>query len=225
MPVPTRPDVKFSDMWTEANGTPYAGGILSLNDMSFFSYFAGPVPNGSGARADYNWGQGEAAGANRIYGTTAKTTNIRVSDFEGLTYYYDNTNFFIDVVFINNLPPNVPFPPPGTDNNLTINVALHDSSYTFNYVSGGGFVPSAGGNFNAQISTTTTPIIFRAYWIVDIVATPFIIPGASVDILINGNAKVVGGAINPGAPTTFDGIGFGTEDVAGTGLLIEVICY
>jgi hypothetical protein len=212
-------------MWTEANGTPYAGGILSLNDMSFFSYFAGPTPNGSGARADYNWGQGEAAGANRIYGTTAKTTNIRVGDFEGLTYYYDNTNFFIDVVFINNLPPNAPFPPPPTDNDLNITAALYDSTYTFSYVSGGNMVPSGGGNYNATISTTTTPIIFRAYWIVNIIATPLLIPGALVDISINGNNLVTAGAIPPGGLTSFDGITYGTEDVAGTGLIIQVICY
>ena len=43
MAVPTT-NVKFSDVWSEANGA-YSSGQLSLLTMSFFSYFAGP--NGS----------------------------------------------------------------------------------------------------------------------------------------------------------------------------------
>jgi hypothetical protein len=210
-------------MWAEANGTAYTTGSLSLNDMSFFSYFAGP--NGSGARTDNNWGQGEALGANRIYGTGAKTTNIQVGDFDGLRYFYDNSTLSIDVDFINNLPPNVPFPPPGTNNDLNIDVGLYDSTYTYNYVSSGAIMVPPGTNSLTTISLTTTPIIFRAYWIVNIVATPQLIPGAVVDILINGNAKVVGGVINAGPPTSFDGITYGTEDVAGFGLDIQVVCY
>ena len=98
MTVPTS-SVKFSDIWSEANGV-YSSGLLSLNTMSFFSYFAGP--NGSTSQTDNNWGQGEGSGANRIYGTSAKTTVIAVGDFDGLTYFYDNSTFQVTLEVINN---------------------------------------------------------------------------------------------------------------------------
>ena len=57
-------------------------------------------------------------------------------------------------------------------------------------------------------------------------------PGASVDITINGSAKVSGGTINAGvSPTTFNSNTYGTEDVAyygglgGTGLYILINIY
>ncbi len=61
MTVPTT-NVKFSDIWSEANGV-YSSGLLSLNTMSFFSYFTGP--NGSGNQPNNNWGQGEGHLARR----------------------------------------------------------------------------------------------------------------------------------------------------------------
>ena len=230
MAVPTT-NVKFSDIWSEANGA-YSTGILNFNSMSFFSYFAGP--NGTNTQVDNNWGQGEGSGANRIYGTSAKTTNIQVGDFDGLTYFYDNTNFLVKVDFTNNLPANAPFPPPGTNNDVTIDVTLFDSTYITPYgVNGSSMVTTNGGTYNATISqASTSPIIFRGYWKVDISPSPNLVAGALVDITINGSAKVTNGGINAGpTPTTFDGATYGTQDVAyngtlgGDGLLIVVTCH
>ena len=99
MPVPVT-DIKFSDIWSEANGT-YSSGQLSMLTMSFFSYFAGP--NGSNSVVDNNWGMHEGTGANRIYGLSYKTNNYSVSDFNGLTYFYDNSTFQVTLDAINNL--------------------------------------------------------------------------------------------------------------------------
>ena len=85
MAVPST-NVKFSDIYAEANGS-YSSGVLSLATMSFFSYFQGP--NGSNTISYNAWGQGQSSGANRIYNTSAKTTNIQVGDFTGDTYFYD----------------------------------------------------------------------------------------------------------------------------------------
>ena len=92
MPVPVT-DIKFSDIWSEANGT-YSSGQLSMLTMSFFSYFAGP--NGSNSLPSNNYGVTENTGKNRIYGLSYKASNpfdYGVGDYANITYFYDNTNF------------------------------------------------------------------------------------------------------------------------------------
>jgi hypothetical protein len=233
MAVPST-NVKFSDIYAEANGA-YSSGIISLNTMSFFSYFAGP--NGSNSQAANNWGQGEGSGANRIYGTSAKTTNIQVGDFDGLTYFYDNSTFQVTLAVTNNLPPAPPPPPPAPppppgSNDVDVNIELYDSSFSYQYIAGGGPAAENGGTFGpSSISQTDDPIIFRGYWKVTIsgMPNPFF-TGGSCDISINGTAKVTGGIVStaPGG-STFDSVTYGTEDVAifggFTGLYFEVTVY
>jgi len=222
----------ISDMFYAAN--PALSGItdLSLLDIASVGYFSGP--NGSNVEPYNYWGQSENSGANRIFGLSVNSgSNYLMGDFLGLTYFYDNTNFLVKVDFTNNLPANVPFPPPPTDNDVTINATLFDSSFTYQYgVSGGSVVMTNGGTFTSTISQTTSPIIFRGYWKVEISPSPNLVSGALVDISINGSAKVTNGTINAGpTPTSFDSATYGTEDVAfngtlgGTGLLIVVTCH
>jgi hypothetical protein len=222
----------ISDMFYAAN--PALSGItdLSLLDIASVGYFSGP--NGSNVEPYNYWGQSENSGANRIFGLNFNSgSNYLMSDFLGLTYFYDNTNFLVKVDFANNLPANAPFPPPPTDNDVSINVTLFDSTFTYQYgVAGGSIVMTNGGTYNATISQTISPIIFRGYWKVEISPSPNLVAGALVDITINGSAKVTNGTINAGpTPTSFDSATYGTEDVAfngtlgGTGLLIVVTCH
>ena len=227
MAVPST-NVKFSDIWSEANGT-YSTGILSLNNMSFFSYFAGP--NGSNTQADNNWGQGEGSGVNRIYGTSAKTTNIQVGDFDGLTYFYDNSTFQVTLAVTNNLAP-LPSPPnPPGSNDVNVTVELYDSGFTYFYVAGGGQATENGGTFGpSSVSQTNDPIIFRGYWKVLVGGSFPSFGGGSCDISINGTSKVTGGTLPAGGgASTFDSATYGTEDVATysslTGLYFEVTVY
>jgi len=212
MAVPTS-NVKFSDIWSEANGA-YSSGLLTLNSMSFFSYFAGP--NGSNSVPDNNWGQGEASGANRIYGTSAKTTNIAVGDFDGLTYFYDNSTFQVTLEVVNNKVNPPPFPPPPVDNAVNVNVELWDSSFSYQYLSGGGMAMAPGTYGPTAVSQPTgDPIIFRGYWKVTVSGANPTFAGGTTNIVINGNAKVTGGIV-PAGPggATFDSTTYGTEDVA-----------
>ena len=225
MTVPTT-NVSFKDIWEEANGT-YSSGIISMLTMSFFSYFAGP--NGSNSQTTNNWGQGEGSGGNRIYGTTAKTTNIQVGDFDGLTYFYDQSSFKIVLNLLNNINTPPP-PPPPIDNDVTINVLLYDSSFTYLYASGGSPLPSGGGNYNADISQPTTPIIFRAYWKVEVTTSP-LFGGGTVTIDINGTNYANSIALSAGpTPNVFDSNTYGTADVAfygglgATGLQFDITC-
>jgi hypothetical protein len=222
MAVPTT-NVKFSDIWSEANGT-YSTGILSLNTMSFFSYFAGP--NGSNSQAANNWGQGEGSGANRILGTTAKTTNIQVGDFDGLTYFYDNSTFQVTINITNNLV-STPPPPFPIDNDVNVNVELYDSGFSYQYLAGGGLAAAPGTFGPNAISQTNDPIIFRGYWIVTVGGAFPSFAGGTCNIDINGTNFVTGGTV-PAGPTgaSFDSTVYGTADVAAfggfTGLYFDV---
>ena len=226
MAVPVT-NVKFSDIWSEANGA-YSSGLLSLNTMSFFSYFTGP--NGSNNQSANNWGQGEGSGGNRIYGTTAKTTNIKVGDFDGLTYFYDQSSFKVVLNAVNNINTPPP-PPPPLDNDLSINLTLFDSSFTYPYLTGfSGLLTAGGGNYNADISLTTTPIIFRAYWQVEVSTAPNF-GGGTVTIDINGTNYANSISLTAGpTPNTLDSNTYGTADVAfyggmgATGLQFDVTC-
>ena len=223
MAVPTT-NVKFSDIWSEANGA-YSSGLLSLNTMSFFSYFTGP--NGSNNQPDNNWGQGEGSGANRILGTSAKTTLIQVGDFDGLTYFYDNSTFQVTINITNNLV-STPPPPFPIDNDVNVNVELYDSSFSYQYLAGGGMA-AAPGTFgpNAISQPTGDPIIFRGYWIVTVGGAFPSFAGGTCNIDINGTNFVTGGTV-PAGPTgaSFDSTVYGTADVAAfggyTGLYFDV---
>jgi hypothetical protein len=230
MPVPSSNIRLANDVYAEANGG-YTSGQVELFDLGFQSYFNGP--NGDNTISYNAWGRGVGSGANRIYGTTATSTNMNLNGFAGLTYFYDNSTFLVKVDFTNNLPANSFSPPPGTDNNLDISATLFNSSYATTYgVAGNSMVTTNGGNYNTTISQTSSPIIFRGYWKVELSPSPQLVGGALVDITINGSVKVINGTINAGpTPTTFDGSTSGTEDVAyngtlgGTGLLIVVTCH
>jgi hypothetical protein len=227
MTVPST-NVKFSDIYAEANGG-YTSGLLSLVTMSFFSYFAGP--NGSNSQADNNYGQGEGSGANRIYDTTAKITNIQVGDFDGITYFYDNSTFQVTLNVTNNLPlPTTPPDPPDL-NDINVNITLYDSTVSYSYITGGGLATSNGGTFGpSAISQTTSPIIFRGYWEVNIQGQNPSFGGGSADLSINGNSKFTAQAVagGPGG-STFIFSSFSTEDVASfggfTGLYFDVTVF
>lgn len=212
MTIPTL-DVKFSDIWTEA-GNSSPSSVITMNSMSFFSYFAGP--NGSNSISYNAWGQGEGSGANRIYGTSAKTTGIQVGDFDGLTYFYDNSTFQVTVQATNNLPaPNIPPDPPDL-NDVNVNIELWDSGSSYQYVVGGGMAPSNGGTYGpSSISQTDDPIIFRGYWKAVISGVNPMFAGCNASLSINGNSKFTGQAVagGPGG-TTFTSGTWGTEDVA-----------
>lgn len=233
MAVPNT-NVKFSDIWSEANGTYTSGSspILSLNTMSFFSYFAGP--NGTND-INYNaWGQGEGAGANKIYRTNTKTTLIQVGDFKGLDYFYDSANSRIaqvDAAYNGPAPTIPPDPPDVYDFNITLR--CYDSSFTYNYMSAGfqvGYnIPATSIQFQQD---NISPMIDTYYWTLDIDTTPSY-PGSAGNVVcdfnINGNSIFAGVTINNGN-NNFDSNTYGTANItlnyptAGrTGSLFEVI--
>jgi hypothetical protein len=225
MAIPTTDIALANDIYGEANGG-YSSGEVSLNDISFYSYFAGP--NGTNSISYNAYGRGEGSGANRILGLNAVANPDDMDDFKGITYFYDNSTFQVTLQSTNNIAPlpNPPNPPGSNDVNVT--VELYDSNLTLQYISGGGMVAENGGTFGPNaISQTNDPIIFRGYWKVTVAGAGPMFGGGSCDIVINGNTKVTGGTVAAGpGGSTFDSATYGTEDVVAyggfTGLYFDV---
>ena len=223
MTLPTS-DISMSAIWSEAN-SPYSTGQLSLLTMSFFSYFAGP--NGSNSLTDNNWGVHEGSGANRIYGLAAKTSDYEIGDYSGLTYFYDNSTFQVTLNVTNNKTNPPPFPPPPVDNAVNVNIELWDSSFSYQYLSGGGMAMAPGTYGPSAVSMTTDPIIFRGYWKVTVSGAFPSFAGGTVDLSINGTSFFTGQAVAAGSGgTTYTSTTYGTADVASfggfTGLYFDV---
>jgi len=226
MTVPSSNIQLANDVYAEANGG-YSSGQVELFELGFQSYFNGP--NGANTIAYNAWGRGVGSGANRIYGTTATSTNINLNGFAGLTYFYDNSTFQVTLNVSNNLISNLPpNPTPFVDNTIAVNLELYDSTITYMYIQqGSGTVNAPGSNLGIVASSTSDPIIFRGYWKVKIGGIDPSFAGGNADIKINGTTKVSAGSLPAGpGQTTFDSATSGTADVAVfggfTGLYFEV---
>ena len=227
MAIPSTDIALANDIYGEANGG-YSSGQVSLNDISFYSYFAGP--NGSSSISYNAYGRGEGSGANRIYGTNVvSSNNVDMDDFKGITYFYDNSSFQVTLEVTNNLPtPSTPPDPPDL-NDVNVNVTLFDSTSSYQYITGGGQATSNGGTFgpNAISQPSGNPIIFRGYWEVNIQGGNPGFGGCNAALSINGTSIFTGQAVagGPGG-TTFAFGSFSTADVASfggyTGLYFDV---
>ena len=226
MAVPSSNISLANNVYGEANGG-YSSGQVSLTDVSFFSYFAGP--NGSNSISYNAWGVGENTGLNRIYGTTYHSSgDYAINDFAGLTYFYDNSTYQVTLNVTNNKTNPPPFPPPPVDNAVNVNIELWGEAFSFQYMAGGGMAMAPGTYGPSAVSQPTgDPIIFRGYWKVTVTGANPSFAGGTCNISINGTSKVSGGSI-PGGPggATFDSSTYGTEDVASyggfTGLYFDV---
>ena len=213
-------DIKLAnDIYGEANGGYPGSGEVSLNDISFFSFFAGP--NGSSSISYNAYGRGENTGLNRIYDTSIVSphTNVGVADFANVVYFYDNSTYQVTLNVVNtktNPPPAPPAPP--VDNAVNVNVELWGNAFSYRYLAGGGMAMALGTYGPTAVSIPSDdPIIFRGYWKVTVSGTP-LFAGGTCNIDINGTSKVSGGSIPSGAGgATFDSATYGTEDVASYG--------
>lgn len=212
----------ISAIYSEANGgAPAANSNIAVSDLFKKSYFQGPT--GSNTISYNAWGQyGSTSGADRIYGLTAKNTNNAWVDFSGLTYYYDNSSFKVAARLRNTYqPPPYPPPPPFYNNDITYEIWLYDSTFTYSYVvSGSQPAPATPGGFDQTItlSNTSTPIISIGYWEVRVTTNQFFPAGnAPITIDINGTNYVTSNVTDGNAQTTFNSGTYGTASVGSTG--------
>lgn len=186
-------NVSVNTIYNEANpgaGTP---ANESVGSLFRYSYFEGP--NGNNTISYNAWGQqGGSFGADVIYGLTAKSNNLLFSDYQGLSYAYDNSTFIADVR-IQNLLQAPPFPPPNppSANDIVVEVYVYDSSFTYTYMQTGAINANAQpGGFDQTftISNTSTPMINIIYWEVRVGTDQFWPGGANIQIDINGTNYV-----------------------------------
>lgn len=207
MAVPST-NVSMSIIYSEANGGATPGSALSFNDLASYDYFKGP--NGDNTISFNAWGQGTAAGINRINGLSFKSNNFNFGEFRTLVYFYDQTAWQCNLTVYNNLGPSQPFPPPPILNTVDdVQLLLQDQTQTYTYLTtnsgqvislgdGGGLYGPTDG------SQSTTPLIYNGLWTINIGSNPQF-PGATADLDINGNNYFTGQAVNGGgALTTFD---------------------
>ena len=216
MAIPSTNIRLANDIYGEANGG-YSSGQVSLNDISFYSYFAGP--NGTNSISYNAYGKGENSGLNRIYGTNAAANPDDMGDFSGVTYFYDNSTYQVTLSVTNNKTNPPPFPPPPVDNAVNVNVELWGEGFSYQYLAGGGMAMAPGTYGPIAVSQPTgDPIIFRGYWKVTVSGANPSFAGGTCNIVINGNTKLTGGSVAAGpGGTTFDSATYGTEDVASYG--------
>jgi hypothetical protein len=225
MAIPSTNIELANDIYAEANGGYPGSGAVSLNDISFYSYFAGP--NGSSSISYNAYGKGENSGLNRIYGTNAVSNPDDMDDFKGVTYFYDNSTYQVTLSVTNNKTNPPPFPPPPVDNAVNVNIELWGQAFSYQYLSGGGMAQAPGSYGPASVSQTNDPIIAIGYWKVTVTGANPSFAGGSCNISINNNSKVTGGSVPAGSGgATFDSATYGTENVATylslTGLYFEV---
>lgn len=200
-------NISMSSIWSEAN-TGSTPNDISVSDLFKKSYFQGP--NGS-ATISYNaWGQyGNTNGDDRIYGLITKNNENAWSDFGLLTYFYDNSTYLCEASGSNSKP-TASFP---NDNDVSIEIFLYDSTYTYLYVSSGVLTSPASSGFNANISDASSPIIAVGYWVVYIQTNDFT-GTMNVTININGANYVSSFPLSTNTLHEFDSASFGTADVA-----------
>jgi hypothetical protein len=215
MAIPTTNIALANNIYGEANGGYPGSVVVSLNDISFYSYFAGP--NGSNSISYNAYGKGENSGLNRIYGTNAVVTPVDMDDFKGVTYFYDNSTYQVTLDVVNNLV-STPPPPFPIDNDVNVNIELWDDGFTYQYMAGGGMAGAPGTYGPSSVSQTNDPIIFRGYWKVVISGAFPSFAGGNADLTINGTSFFTGQAVAAGAGgTTFTSSTWGTADVASYG--------
>jgi len=215
MAVPSSNIRLANDVYAEANGG-YSSGQVELFNLGFQSYFVGP--NGTNAISYNAWGRGVNSGNDRIYGTTATTTDINLNGFAGLTYFYDNSTYQVTLNVTNNKTNPPPFPPPPVDNAVNVNVELWDSSFSYQYLAGGGMAMAPGTYGPSAVSQTNDPIIFRGYWKVTVSGANPSFAGGTANLSINGTSFFTGQAVAAGpGGTTFTSTTYGTADVASYG--------
>jgi len=225
MAIPSTNIELANDIYGEANGG-YTSGQVSLNDISFYSYFAGP--NGTQSISYNAYGRGENSGLNRIYGTNAVSNPDDMDDFKGVTYFYDNSTYQV-TLYVNNtlVNSNPPPPAPPIDNAVNVDIELWGEGFSYQYLLGGGMAQAQGTFGPTAVSQTTDPIIAIGYWKVKVTGANPSFAGGNCNISINNNSKVTSGSVPAGSGgATFDSGIYGTENVTTylslTGLYFEI---
>jgi hypothetical protein len=174
MATPSSP-IGFSDIYSEANGTPPVS-PTSFKTLASSSYFEGPA--GSSTIAFNAWGQ--ARGLNGIWLVQAYgATPYNFGGYRNKSYFYDQSQYQSQW-YIDNQCNSIP------DYDFNWFFSFNDTSLTYNYCSSAGMI--MGGNNTGTFDATnpTTPLIYGCNWYLQVDTNPQYPGDAYVDLIING---------------------------------------
>ena len=225
MPTPSG-QISLDDIWQEPN--PGWTAAESFGRIAYESWAQGPL--GSNTYASNGWGGdgsggGVPVGGNAIYNTGAPLQRgvdaINFANYSNKYYYFDGTNYDIKFSY-NNTVPNVLFPPPPIDNNVTVNVDCYDYSGT--YIVHNQFAISAiGGTSQAATQIPgfggNIPLVENVYWSITIATAP---SNTITNIAFSVNGTTVYNAGPAGGSFTWQSGGASQGYTNGSGIVYDV---
>lgn len=226
MPTPSG-QISLDDIWQEPN--PGWTATESFKRIAYDSWAQGPL--GSSANSWNGWGNdgsggGVPIGGNVIYnvggGLTQSVDPINFANYSNKYYYFDGTVFDIKYSYNNTLN-NIPFPPPGQNNDINVQIDCKDYLNTYNVHNGfsinapGG--TSAGATQMPGFSANSFPLVENVYWSINI--TTQIGNGIS-NIAFSVNGTTVYNAGGGGGSFTWQSAGASKGSTNGSGIVYDV---
>ena len=185
MPLPST-DLSLDDIYQES--TPGWSSAESLGDISYKSWAQGPLGSNTYSYNGYGMdgsGGGVPVGGNVIYDFPSLDSSVpdptTFAEFQNEQYYFDGTTFDIKYSYNNTLP-NVPSPPPGVDNDVTVGVDCYD--YNGVYTVHPGFNINANGN-TSQAAVTIPGFVANSHSLVSNVYWSIVINTSATNTIAN----------------------------------------
>ena len=221
-------NLKLSDIRNETGALFSADD--SFMDYNIHSWAEGPAP---GNATQSYWGAGTKTGVSDdiLYDPSSNgagagvASNFKFGFFKDYYGYFDQSNYVIDVIVDNNIPPATR---PDPANDATFDGALKDSTLTSNTLVNLGFanVPENGGSFGPTDQSQFT--VFNVnYFYLDFIYNTMGVDAYSIQIDVNSvtqyNASIGSSAPTPQPPQFDDYTAFNSLPTnSGNGFLLQV---
>lgn len=203
MPTPSG-QITLNDIWIEPNLT--WNSSESFGNIIYDSWATGPL--GSNVNSWNGWGNdgsggGVPIGGNVIYNVGGALQRgvdpINFGNYSNKYYYFDGTTYNIKYSYTNTKN-NIIFPPPGVDNNVTVEIRCYDylgiynvhNSFIINVNGGTSTTPTQIPGFGF-----TSPLVSNVYWWLNVTAS-FTNTISNIAFSINGTTVVNTGAVSGG---------------------------
>ena len=227
MPTPGGP-ISLDDLYQEPN--PGWSSLERFGNIAYYSWAQGPL--GSSTNTWNGWGHdgsggGVPVGGNVIYniggGLSQSIDFINFGNYTNRYYYFDGTVFDIKNSWNNTLA-NSPAPPPGVDNNVTVQVDCYDYNGVYTVHNSFAIAANAstsGGPFQIPgFITNSYPLVENVYWSIIISTNPTNII-SNIAFNINGiNVYNAGGG---GGTFTWQSAGASAGLTNSSGIVYDVV--
>jgi hypothetical protein len=165
----------LDDIYQES--TPGFSTSESLGGISYNSWAQGPLGSSTYTYNGYGMdgsGGGVPIGGNVIYNFPDLSSSVpdptSFAEFQNNQFYFDGTTFDIKYSY-NNTVNNVPFPPPGINNDVNVQVDCYDYNGVYTVHNSFG-INAAGGMSQGAVSIPggvgNSPLVDNVYWSIQV---------------------------------------------------------